>query len=179
MLTIKVNDVEKRYKNLTDADIKQIVTSEQKAGKYKTITELVCREEDLKAFREMDTRHMSPQQEMVKAFHKAFGILIHDKPTIPDIGTRILRYKLIKEELDELDEALYNNDIVKTADAIADLLYVVYGTAVSCGIDIEPIFNEVHRSNMTKGKLQENGKPEKLANYSPANLKPILDEQSK
>lgn len=60
------------------------------------------------------------------------------------------RSRLIEEELGELSEAWLKRDVVGIADAIADLLYVVYGTAAKVGIDIEPIFDAVHYSNMTK-----------------------------
>ena len=64
-------------------------------------------------------------------------------------------------------------------DAVADLLYVTYGTAVSCGIDIEPIFREVHRSNMTKvgGTRRDDGKWIKPDDYSPAQIEPLLKQQ--
>ena len=66
------------------------------------------------------------------------------------------------------------------AQEIADLLYVVYGTAVSFGIDMEPVFREVHRSNMSKvgGYKREDGKWVKPATYSPAAITPILAEQA-
>jgi len=66
------------------------------------------------------------------------------------------------------------------AKELADLLYVVYGTAVSCGIDMEPVFREVHRSNMSKvgGHKRADGKWVRPATYSPARLEPILGAQS-
>ncbi len=62
---------------------------------------------------------------------------------------------------------------------MADLLYVVYGTAVSYGIDMDPVFREVHRSNMSKvgGYKREDGKWVKPATYSPARIEPIVAEQ--
>ena len=119
------------------------------------------------------------EQDMVKEFHKVFDILINTKPTIPDTNTKLLRSKLIQEELEELKLAFEANDLIETADAIADLLYVVYGTAVSCGIDMKQIFKEVHRSNMTKvgGYRREDGKWIKPTTYSRPVLKPLLDEQ--
>jgi len=91
-----------------------------------------------------------------------------------------LRYELIKEELEEFDKAQCEHSRIEITDAIGDLLYVVLGTAVAYGIDIEPIFNGIHRSNMSKfidGHRREDGKWIKGPSYSPANLQPILDQQ--
>mgnify|MGYP003343800326 FL=1 len=82
-------------------------------------------------------------------------------PGIPDAALRKLRDDLIDEERDELKIALDAGDVVKVADALADILYVVYGTADTYGIPIDACFREVHRSNMAK--LDENGKPIKRA----------------
>lgn len=119
------------------------------------------------------------KQKMVYDFHKAFDILIKETPTPPDFVTQRLRFGLIREELEELDIAMAKEDIVEIADGLADLLYVVYGTAVSCGIDMQPIFAEVHRSNMSKvgGHKRQDGKWIKPETYSPANLLPILESQ--
>jgi len=77
-------------------------------------------------------------------------------------------------------ESLRERDTVAVAKELADLLYVVYGTAVSCGIDMEPVFREVHRSNMSKvgGHKREDGKWVKPSTYSPARLELILVDQS-
>lgn len=122
---------------------------------------------------------MSGEQQMVAEFHRTFDIAQKPVPTIPDEATRGLRVRLIQEEFDELQEALRGRDPVAVAKELADLLYVVYGTAVSCGIDMEPVFREVHRSNMSKvgGHKREDGKWVKPATYSPACLDPILVAQ--
>lgn len=102
------------------------------------------------------------------------------KPTMPSTAVRSLRYHLILEELGELDVAFMNAEINDATDAIADLLVVVLGTAVACGIDIAPVFDEVHRSNMTKfidGHRREDGKWIKGPSYSPANIAKILANQ--
>ena len=80
---------------------------------------------------------------------------------------------------DELQAALGQKDVAAVAKELADLLYVVYGTAVSCGIDLEPVFREVHRSNMTKvgGHKRADGKWVKPPGYSPARIEPILAMQ--
>jgi predicted HAD superfamily Cof-like phosphohydrolase len=122
---------------------------------------------------------MSGEQQMVAEFHRTFEIARESRPTIPDETTRALRVRLIQEEFDELQEALGRRDPVAIAKELADLLYVVYGTAVSYGIDMEPVFREVHRSNMSKvgGHKREDGKWVKPATYSPARLEPILVAQ--
>ena len=119
-------------------------------------------------------------QGMVEAFHRMFDILVHRAPTVVDDQTRALRERLIQEEFDELKEAMAKNDLPAIAKEMADLLYVVYGTAVSYGIDMEPVFREVHRSNMSKvgGYKREDGKWVKPETYSPAAIAPILTEQS-
>lgn len=123
---------------------------------------------------------MSGEQQMVAEFHQTFGIAREVVPTIPDEATRLLRARLIQEEFDELKDALREGDTVAVAKELADLLYVVYGTAVSCGIDMEPVFREVHRSNMSKvgGHKREDGKWVKPSTYSPARLELILVAQS-
>jgi predicted HAD superfamily Cof-like phosphohydrolase len=124
---------------------------------------------------------MNPEQQMVEEFHRTFGIAVRDLPGALDPTTRTLRNRLIQEEFDELKEALDGGHVAAIAKELADLLYVVYGTAVSCGIDMEPVFREVHRSNMTKvgGYKREDGKWVKPPTYSPAELQPILEAQTK
>ncbi len=119
---------------------------------------------------------MTPEQDKVRQFHTAFDLLINGKPTAIDLKAMTLRYHLIDEELSEFLDAMSKQDLVAVADALGDLLYVVYGAAVSYGIDLEPVFNEIHRSNMSKigGHKNEAGKWVKPASYSPANLRPIL-----
>lgn len=116
---------------------------------------------------------------MVQEFHEQFEIHVAPTPSIPDDPTQTLRFRLIQEEFEELQEAMKIKDLPGLAKELADLLYVVYGTAVSCGIDMEPVFKEVHRSNMSKvgGYKREDGKWVKPPTYSPAILKPILDGQ--
>jgi len=115
-------------------------------------------------------------QQMVLKFHKEFDIHIAETPSVADEKTQALRVRLIQEEFDELKEAFKKNDLPHIAKELADLLYVVYGTAISYGIDMEPVFQEVQRSNMSKvgGYKREDGKWVKPATYSPANIAPIL-----
>ena len=95
--------------------------------------------------------------EKVGDFMEAFGQNVEMEPTWPDFNTRELRLELIQEELDELSDAVADRDMIQIADALTDLLYVVYGAGHSFGIDLDECFEEVHRSNMSK--LGENGRP--------------------
>ncbi|MBP7722046.1 MAG: nucleoside triphosphate pyrophosphohydrolase family protein [Alphaproteobacteria bacterium] len=97
--------------------------------------------------------------EQVREFHETYGLPVESAPNISDQKTNDLRINLIAEELEELQEALKNNDIVETLDALIDLQYVLDGAFLSFGLhDVKEIaFAEVHRSNMSK--LGEDGKP--------------------
>jgi predicted HAD superfamily Cof-like phosphohydrolase len=122
---------------------------------------------------------MKNEQAMVDEFHRKFSILAQSTPTDLNEETKRLRVRLIEEEFDELKESMVGGDLAAVAKEMADLLYVVYGTAVSYGIDMDPVFREVHRSNMSKvgGYKREDGKWVKPATYSPARIEPILAEQ--
>lgn len=89
-------------------------------------------------------------QQKLMEWHSKFGVPVETSPTIPSESIRGLRFSLIEEELAEFKAASDAQNIVEVADAIADLLYVVYGAAVAWGIDAQACFDEVHRSNMTK-----------------------------
>ena len=119
---------------------------------------------------------MTPEQLMVRQFHDTFKIQSSDTPCVPDLKTRALRTSLINEEFLELEQAFLNGSITEIADALGDLLYVIYGAAIACGLDMQPIFAEIHRSNMTKigGHKREDGKWVKPDTYSPPNLLPII-----
>lgn len=121
---------------------------------------------------------MISSQQKVKEFHETFGIESNSQPVIPNEKTKRLRISLIQEELDELKEAFENDDLIEVADAIADIIYVALGTAVTCGINAGKIFDEVHRSNMTKtgGYYREDGKYMKPGHYSPANIASVIDK---
>ena len=124
----------------------------------------------------MEARSFDPF-EAVLEFHRAFDVLVGRAPASPDSGVVDLRLKLIKEELAELEAAMVEGDLIGIADGLADLLYVVYGTAASYGMDIRPIFDEVHRSNMAKvgGAKREDGKVLKPDGWAAPNLAPILE----
>lgn len=94
---------------------------------------------------------MKEAMENVKEFHTTFNAVVSDKPNLPtDESIRQLRVKLIAEEFDEYLEAEKNDDIVEIADALADMVYVICGCALTYGIPLDKVFSEVHRSNMTK-----------------------------
>ena len=93
----------------------------------------------------------------VKKFMETFGQEIKEKASFPNDNITTLRYDLIKEELDELKEAMDNKDIKEVADALTDILYVTYGAGHAFGINLDKCFEEVQNSNMSK--LDLNGKP--------------------
>ena len=93
----------------------------------------------------------------VGTFMKTFGQEVKDKPAFSIDKINKLRIDLIKEELEELTEAMKNNDLLEVADALTDILYVTYGAGHAFGIDLDKCFEEVQNSNMSK--LDENGKP--------------------
>ena len=88
----------------------------------------------------------------VAAFHRQFGIPVVARPALPDARRAALRVGLLAEELQELRDALAARDVVEVADALADLQYVLLGTAHEFGMGacFAELFDEVHRSNMTK-----------------------------
>ena len=116
----------------------------------------------------------------VKNFMQIYGQEVKTKSSFPSKKIIQLRYNLIKEELDELSVAIKDKDIVEVADALTDLLYVVYGAGHAFGINLDKCFEEVQRSNLSKldnnGKpiYNESGKVMKGPNYSKPNLKQFL-----
>ncbi|MBD1154527.1 nucleoside triphosphate pyrophosphohydrolase family protein [Pelagibacterales bacterium SAG-MED21] len=93
----------------------------------------------------------------VGTFMKTFGQEVKTKPSFSSDKINKLRIDLIKEELDELQEAMGNNDLLEVADALTDILYVTYGAGHAFGINLDKCFDEVQNSNMSK--LGENGEP--------------------
>ena len=116
----------------------------------------------------------------VKKFMKTFGQRVKTKPSFPDDKTMQLRFDLIKEELNELEEAMETKNLKEVADALTDILYVTYGAGYAYGINLDECFKEVQRSNMSKlgtdGKpiFNEKGKVMKGPNYSEPNLKKFV-----
>ena len=117
----------------------------------------------------------------VKTFMKTFGQMVRTKPQFPDEETMQLRYDLIKEELNELEQAMKTKDLKEVADALTDILYVTYGAGYAYGINLDKCFKEVQRANMSKlgkdGKpiYNEKGKVMKGPNYSEPNLKQFIE----
>jgi len=117
----------------------------------------------------------------VKIFMKTFGQEVKDKPSFPDKKIQDLRYELIKEELDELKQAIEDKNLKEVADALTDILYVTYGAGHAFGIDLDKCFDEVQSSNMSKlgsdGKpiYNESGKVMKGPNYFQPNLRKFLE----
>jgi len=93
----------------------------------------------------------------VKTFMETFGQEVKTKPSFSTDKINSLRYELIKEELEELKEAMENKNFLEVADALTDILYVTYGAGHAFGIDLDKCFEEVQSSNMSK--LGEDGKP--------------------
>ena len=117
----------------------------------------------------------------VGIFMKTFGQDVKNKPSFSTDKINKLRLDLIKEELEELNEAMKNKDLLEVADALTDILYVTYGAGHAFGIDLDKCFNEVQNSNMSK--LDSNGKPiynsdgkvMKGPNYFKPDLKKIVN----
>ena len=95
--------------------------------------------------------------EKVRIFMKTYGQEVKDKAGFSDARTNKLRIDLIKEELEELTEAMQDENLLEVADALTDILYVTYGAGHAFGIDLDKCFEEVQNSNMSK--LGEDGKP--------------------
>jgi len=118
--------------------------------------------------------------ELVGDFMEAMDQEVLAYPVFPEEHIQKLRLDLIEEELDELHLGVDNQDIVEVADALTDLLYVVYGAGHAFGIDLDECFQEVHQSNMSK--LGEDGRPIKREDgkvlkpdtYFPPDLKSVL-----
>ena len=119
--------------------------------------------------------------EDVKTFMETFGQMVRTKPQFPDEETMQLRYDLIKEELNELEQAMKTKNLKEIADALTDILYVTYGAGYAYGINLDKCFKEVQRANMSKlgndGKpiYNEKGKVMKGPNYSEPNLKRFVE----
>jgi predicted HAD superfamily Cof-like phosphohydrolase len=130
---------------------------------------------------------MSILHEKIKSvaeFHTVFKIGNADQIKLIDENDYMLRFNLIKEENEEYLEACKNNDIIEIADALGDQLYILFGTILKHGLEhkIEEVYDEIHRSNMSK--LDENGRPIyredgkvlKSNLYFKPNIKKILDQ---
>ena len=95
--------------------------------------------------------------EKVKTFMKTFGQEVKKKSSFSSDKNKELRFKLIKEELEELRIAIDTKNLVEVADALTDILYVAYGAGHAFGINLDKCFDEVQQSNMSK--LDDHGNP--------------------
>jgi len=123
---------------------------------------------------------MNQEQQMVHQFHERFGLVSHARPTIPGTNMHRLRTLLIEEELAEFRNATEAEDVVGVADALGDLLYVIYGAAEEYGIDLEPVFAEIHRANMSKDAragCRADGKVCKGAGYEAPDIRHVVADQ--
>lgn len=113
-------------------------------------------------------------------FHVKFNCLINDRPTLPPENTARLRADMEREELRELHEATEQGDLAGIADAIADLIYVLLGRAVSYGIDMRPVWEAVHQANMAKvgGSKRSDGKVMKPEGWEPPDIEAIIARQA-
>lgn len=121
---------------------------------------------------------MSPEQRMVLEFHEKYNLPRPARPSMPSHKDRLRRARLIFTEAAEFIEAADQSDFIEMVDALADILVVTYGTAVEMGVDLEPVFAEVQRSNMSKnGGLDAGGKVRKGSAFSPPDIAGALRRQ--
>ena len=121
---------------------------------------------------------MTREQEMVAQFHRTFGLAAPEGLDAAGFPGE-LRIRLIQEEAEEFAAAVRARDLPEMVDALCDLLYVTYGAAVALGVDLEPFFDAVHRSNMAKagGSRRADGKWLKPPDWQPPDLRRILAER--
>lgn len=124
---------------------------------------------------------MSTNFEKVMEFHVLFEVPVADSPQSSIALDRfVLRLDLIDEETNELRDGCMNQDPVAIADALGDLLYVTYGMGLEYGIDLDAVFDEIHRSNLAKlgadGKplYREDGKVKKPEGWKEPDIKGVL-----
>ncbi len=122
---------------------------------------------------------MSNMFQEVKKFQTAVGQNVSEVPEFPDENERVLRRKLLKEEVEEYFDGEDKDDLENVAKELADIIYIVCGTAASYGIPLDRVFNEVHRSNMEKlvdGKVvrRDDGKILKPEGWTAPDIKSVL-----
>lgn len=115
----------------------------------------------------------------VRAFHERFGVAQADRPRLQTPAVHALRARLLREEVEEVAAALAGTSLAEIAHELADLLYVTYGTAISLGIDIRPVFEAIHVANMAKvgGGMRADGKVLKPPGWRPADVDALLEAQ--
>lgn len=122
---------------------------------------------------------MNRQQLCVREFQRRFGQPCPDRVVGLESYRGGLRVQLLREEVEEFALGWERRSMAEMIDAITDILYVAYGAAVEMGIDIDPFWEEVHRTNMLKevGLLRSDGKIVKPEGWKPPEIQRILDEQ--
>ena len=127
---------------------------------------------------------MTPEQ-MLREFHAAGGFVLPERPTLDLSRDRFTsdekRMRMLRSEVNELADAVADRDLVAIADALADIVYVAVGTAVTYGLPFDAVFAEVHRSNMTKflpdgPVIDGDGKIVKRPGYEPPRIAAMLGE---
>ncbi|MGH9340425.1 MAG: hypothetical protein ACRD1R_12750 [Acidobacteriota bacterium] len=116
-------------------------------------------------------------QKQVEEFHRAMGLTVGGSVALRNAE---MRAELIREEAQETVEAIEQGDLAAAVDGLCDLIYVALGAAVTWGIDLEPVFNEVHRANMAKlgGPVRADGKQLKPDGWQPPRIAEMIDPKS-
>ena len=115
----------------------------------------------------------------VAAFHGETNSHIAAYPQVLDENLKKLRVNLVMEEAKEVVNSIEKGSLPQIAKELCDLIYVTVGTALACGINLDPVWDKVHESNMTKvgGTKREDGKVLKPANFKKVDIKPLIDDQ--
>ena len=118
-------------------------------------------------------------QEDVRKFHIKMGLEVGSTPRLVDSKTKRLRIELIKEEMAELVESLEKDNLETIADGAADSIYVILGTLVTYGVELQPIWNVIHHANMNKvgDSKRADGKILKPKNWKHPDIKELIEEQ--
>lgn len=157
-------------------DFADLIAELRQARYQLTITQAECTKLLLEK-RELESRlGIAGALAQVREFHEKFGVEILDRPAIPSSDREILRHNLISEEWLEFSAAWSQRDLVEIADALADMIYVILGTALSYGIPLAAVFDEVHRTNMLKvgGATRDDGKILKPEGWKAPDIAGIL-----
>lgn len=116
--------------------------------------------------------YVSPAGHLAE-FHQAFDLPRQDSPQLVSPGVATARQRLLDEEVAEVAEAVRQGDLAAIAHELADVVYVVYGTALAYGVDLDAVLAEIHRANMTKSGVSD-GKVRKGAGYRPPDVAGVL-----
>ena len=121
---------------------------------------------------------MRTEQNMVRAFHQKYDCRVGPRENLPAPHEALHRSRMMAEEVVEFLAATDEGDFIEAVDALCDLMYLILGAAVEMGVDLEPCFAEVHRSNMTKtrGHRDSGGKVLKGEDFEPPNLVRVIHE---